>query len=236
MVSRFPLLARRLPWSLWCRLCAWDAGVLVDELGRRSSRPLCVVQIGANDGRSNDPISSTLRTRGWSGLLVEPLPSVFRQLVANYHGVDGVRFANVAVGPLDDKMKIYTVAPRDGDPEWVTQIASLDRDVVLRHRFALPDLDERIEPVDIDCLRIASLLERYDVAAIDVLHVDAEGLDDEILGQIDPSASWAPRYVLFEAKHMSVEQYDGITQHLRAHGYHFVDLWPDVFAYREAPR
>ena len=62
-----------------------------DKIGQRIDAALpwwkrqIVVQIGANDGEREDPVSRLLRNRRrWRGLLVEPLPRDFKQLVKNY--------------------------------------------------------------------------------------------------------------------------------------------------------
>lgn len=234
-IGRIRWLAERLPWTVWCRLCAVDAERVVGEIGRRSRRPLRFVQIGSNNGRVNDPLNATVRARGWTGLLVEPLPRLFEELMANYADVPGLQFENVAVGEAEGEATIYTVSPRPGDPEWVDQIASLDRDVVLGHAYALPDLDDRIVPVTVACVPISTLVGRHDLSEIDLLHMDAEGYDYEIIRRIPLDARWAPRYLIFESKHMGNALYRETAARLRRAGYRVIDLWPDALAYRTAP-
>ncbi len=225
-------LTAHVPWQIWCRLCAWNAESVVRELAKRSSGPLHFVQIGSNDGVANDPLFETVLAEGWTGLAVEPIPRLFEQLTANYRDAPGVRTANVAIGDEDGSTTIYEVRPEPGDPAWVTQIASLDREVVLRHAYALPDLENRIVPTEVESARLPSLLERWDVRSIDVLHIDAEGFDDEIIRQIDMGAPWAPRYLIYEKKHLLGPRYRAIEALLRAAGYRLVDVWPDELAYR----
>ena len=57
-------------------------------------------------------------------------------------------------------------------------------------------------PVEVDCLPLPDLVAKHDLDRIDLLHVDAEGLDDMIIGQIDFEAGWAPTFLLFEAIHL----------------------------------
>ena len=231
-LARRTWLTGRLPWRIWCRLCAWNAATVIHELARRSDRPLTFVQIGSNDGVLNDPLHDTIRARHWSGLLVEPIPRLFEELTANYRDVPGVRTANVAIGRTDGAATMYAVDRRPGDPDWVEQIASLDRDVVLRHTYAMPDLEGRIVPTEVETVRLPSLLTREGIASVDVMHIDAEGADDEVIRQIDMAAPWAPRYLLYEAKHLGVERYLSNRSRLRAAGYTVVSIWPDELAYR----
>jgi len=234
-LARRQWFAHRLPWSVWCRRCASDATTVVGELARRSNMPLTFVQIGSNDGVTNDPLHDTVRASRWSGLVVEPIPSLFDRLTANYLDLPDIQCVNVAIGDVDGNATIYTVDRQHGDPEWVDQIASFDREVLERHSYALPDLENRIVTTEVDCVRLPTLIQRCDVTVIDLFHVDAEGLDDRIVGQIEMDAAWAPRYLIYEKKHLGVDRYRALGALLARSGYRLVDIWPDELAYRAAP-
>jgi FkbM family methyltransferase len=216
-------------------LCAWSAGPVVAEIGRRSGQPLQFLQIGSNDGLANDPLQATVRAWHWSGVLVEPIPALFSRLVANYAGVSGLAFCNVAIGNETGTTTMYTVARQPGDPGWVEQLASLSRDVVSRHAYALPDLERRIVPVEVECLGLAELVARGDLHRVDLLHIDAEGFDDTIIRQIPMNAAWAPQYLLFETKHMDRDCSLDTRARLKRAGYRVIDMFPDALAYRSWP-
>jgi FkbM family methyltransferase len=235
-VARIDWLARRLPWRLWCFFCAVDADAVVREIGRRSARPLTVVQVGANDGVLNDPLHETVRAHRWTGVLVEPVPHLYEQLVANYQGVDGLRFAPVAIDERPGTRTMYMVRPQPGDPDWVEQIASFDKDVMRVHAYALPDIDSRVVEVEVRCVTFPMLVEEYGLRSIDVLHIDAEGFDDAIIRQIPADAAWAPTYVIFETKHLGPQRYGAVHRQLKSAGYRSVRVIPDEVAYRAAPR
>jgi FkbM family methyltransferase len=153
-------------------------------------------------------------------------------LIANYRDVPGVRTANVAIGTTNGTATIYAVDRRPGDPDWVEQIASFDRDVVLRHAYAIPDLEGRIVPTEVGSIRLPSLMTREGITSVDLLHVDAEGFDAEIIEQVDLDASWAPRYLVYETKHIGRDSYFANRARLRDAGYTVVRIWPDELAYR----
>jgi len=234
-LARATPVVQWLPWPVWCWLCASDGRAVMRELGRRSRRPLQFLQIGANDGVVNDPIYDTVHARSWTGVLVEPLPHVFDRLVANYADISTVRFANLAVGTEVGTLTMYQVRPQPGDPPWVGQITSMDREVVRKHAYALPDLDARIETVTVDAIPLRDLVDRYELDTLDVMLTDAEGFDADIIEQIPLDASWAPRYLLFEGKHIDRDRFVRLRRRLRQARYHFVWLGPDWLAYRRAP-
>ena len=235
-VARLDWVARHLPWSLWCLLCASDARSVARALGDRSPRPLVFVQVGSNDGVSNDPLHDVVLARQWRGVLVEPVPQLFGELVENYAGRPDLSFENAAVGDGQQKIQpMYVVEPRPGDPDWVNQLASFDVDVVLRHRRDLPGLDDRIHRVDVRTVTLPGLVARHRIDSVDLLHVDTEGFDLEVLRQIDTSAPWAPRFIIFEKKHLQPHDYRSCVGELRRAGYRRVNLWPDELLYRRRP-
>lgn len=235
-LSRVGGLDRYLPWPLWCLLCASDAGRVAREIARRSSGPLTFVQIGANDGVSNDPLHESVRSHRWRGVLVEPVPELFSRLVANYAGAPGLAFENVAIGTAEGRVQLHLADARPGDPPWVSQLASFDRALVLSHGVDVPGLAARVRSVDVDAVTLPTLVARHGLDAVDLLHVDAEGFDLEVLGQVDLDASWAPRFVIYEKRHLDPDAYRRNLAAFRRAGYRRVNLWPDELLYRPGRR
>jgi FkbM family methyltransferase len=244
---RYQLVRRRLAsvqllekhigsWWLWLHLCAWNAESVAQGIGRRSESGLTFVQIGANDGVLNDPIHDTVVRHRWRGLLVEPIPWIFDKLIENYRGVDGLEFENAAIAPIDGTMTMFYVERQPGDPDFFDQLFTFDEATIRSHHDAAEDFDSRVRQTDVRGLTLSSMLKQHHIGAVDVLHIDAEGFDLEILKQIDFAAPWAPRFILFEVKHLSQDSYRAARALLRHAGYRFFPIWHDAFAYRGAPQ
>jgi FkbM family methyltransferase len=184
--------------------------------------------------KANDPLHDVIRSYQWSGILVEPMPGLFEQLVGNYEGVSGLRFFQVAVGGGEGKMTMYSVDPRPEDPNWVMQLTSFDRDVVMSHSDELSKLASRIFTVEVESMTVASLIAETDLTNVDFVHIDAEGFDDQIIRDLPLSASWA-QFLIFEKKHLSRTRYSDLKRLLRQEGYKVVNLWPDDLGYRDPP-
>src|SRR5215475_11098250 len=98
LISSTPLVGpgiRRLrkAYHAWQHDAAWH----IRRALRGQANP-CVVQIGSNDGNTNDPLHKLLIDNpAWQALLIEPVPFLFEKLVANYPREDRFKFANVAV-------------------------------------------------------------------------------------------------------------------------------------------
>ena len=170
--------------------------------------PARLVQIGSNDGKTGDPLYPLFRKyASWRGLLVEPIPYIFAKLKANYPDTSRFDLANVAIGE-DGKMPFYYVdktAINDLPdlPYWYDQLGSFDRSHIVK------ELDGVLEPyvrsMEVESMNLMSLLDRYGVSKIDVLHIDAEGYDWKVLQQLDLSR-FRPTFILCEHHHLSLAE------------------------------
>ena len=165
------------------------------------------VQVGANDGVQRDPIREQILRRRWHGLMVEPVPYVFERLVRNYAAIDRVEPVNVAVADRDGTAELHHL-PESDDPElwhWYHALGSFRRDVVLRHRDLVPDVDERVVSTEVPCLTFDTLCARHGIRTLDVVQIDVEGYDYEVLRQVDLDRL-APLLVMYEHHHLSPEE------------------------------
>lgn len=195
------------------------------------------VEIGANDGEQHDHLRPYILERGWSGIMVEPVPYVFERLRRNYGGFERVQLANVAIADADGTVPFHhLVAPPDDLaaeklPSWYDAIGSLSRDAVLSHTGHFPDLESRLVTTEVPSLTYQSLLDRHGVERVDLLLIDAEGLDWHILESIDFCAR-PPRLVIYEHYHLSRSDRARADEHMRAHGYETLEEAFDTFCVR----
>lgn len=167
------------------------------------------VQIGSNDGKSNDPLHALLVANpSWVSLLVEPVPWLFERLKANYANQPNAKFENAAIagGPPGQKAFYYlSAAAKKALPElptWFDQIGSFDKTHIFKH------LGQEVEPYIINSvyptLPYKGLIQKHGIERVDVLHIDAEGYDWEILSQVDLELH-PPIVILFEHVHLTLE-------------------------------
>jgi len=201
----------------------------------RGIRSPVFVQIGSNDGNSNDPIFQMLHSNpAWSALLVEPIPELFERLKENYGNRPNTTFVNVAIanGTASELLFYYLKAAAKTElpelPPWYDQVGSFNRDHVLKH-FG-PEVEPFVVSSTFPTLSLSRLLESNGISTLDVLHIDAEGYDWEILSQLDLE-KYKPRVILFEHAHLLQSVLTEAKRKL-APTYRVYDLGNDLFCRR----
>lgn len=192
------------------------------------------VQVGANDGQGEDPLRRQLARRRWSGIMVEPVPYVFERLVHNVGDNPRVALENAAIADADTTRPIYFLAPAEPGadlPDYYDKLGSFDRDVLLKQRDVIPDIDARVRSLDVPCLTFESLCTKHRVERIDLVQIDTEGYDFEIIKLIDLDR-WRPKVVMFENFHMTPQVHAECVDHLRTHGYDALSDGMDTLALR----
>src|SRR5262245_9973616 len=81
------------------------------------------LQIGANDGHSDDPIAGIVRAHRLSALMVEPMPLQFELLRAFYRDQPQVACENCAIAHQDGVVTLYWVRPDQSLPNYVQRVA-----------------------------------------------------------------------------------------------------------------
>jgi FkbM family methyltransferase len=201
----------------------------------RTTPTASFVQVGSNDGVKFDPISLQVRTRRWTGVMVEPVPYLFERLTTNFGGSRRVRLENAAVAAHGGSQPFYFLAESPGSepdlPDWYDALGSFRKDVVLSHREHIPDIDARLREIEVPCLTFDELCRKHAVERIDLVHIDTEGYDFEVIKLVDLDR-WQPSVLLYEHKHLSQDDQAAARQLLDAQGFDLLADDTDTLAVR----
>ena len=196
---------------------------------------LFFVQIGANDGKTSDPVYQfvSLNHNKVRGIVVEPLGDFFKQLKNSYAKYPNVIPVNAAIHHSEREMTLYRVDPaRLKDlPQWAKGIASFNKN---HHELSgIPH--DAIVPEKVRCMTLSELLTDHQATEIDLLQIDTEGYDSEIIRNIDFQAV-KPKIIRFEhglsEGIMSHETFLDIIDLLHANDYELVIEYHDATAYQ----
>jgi FkbM family methyltransferase len=201
--------------------------VLQQYLSTQATKPY-FVQIGAFDGVSGDPLFPWVKQGKLAGCLIEPQADAFERLQANYAGVDGVAFKRAAIGPQAGNSTLFRIRPGSIGPEWLFQLASFDRSILLRHAPFVPGLEQMIITETVPTITVEQLLAELP-ARPNVLVIDTEGYDFELI-KLWNVPRRKPEIILYEHKHLTTADQAACRQHLIENGYRVHPLDQDTVA------
>ena len=198
---------------------------------KKNGKNVFCFQVGANDGRTNDPVHKYFRDYGWKGLLVEPQADVFNnELIKTYANNKNVILENVALGKEEGQLSFYRVAISKA--RWATGLSSFDKKSLEGHiengyiqrkakdeGVEIPtDLSKLIEEVKVPTMKIDGLLGKHHIESFNFLCIDTEGYDFEVIKLIDLKKTH-PEVILFESKNLSDKDFIEAKELLTSLGY-----------------
>ena len=200
----------------------------------KTNKDFFFLQIGANDGIKADPLYLYHKKYSWKGLLVEPVPYLFKKLTKNYNGDRGVAFENVAIAEKNGIKYFYRLKQSKDNylPLWYDEIGSFIKSNVLKYRNKIKDIEKYLIKEKVKCLTFSSLLKKHHVTKIDLLHIDTEGYDYKILKQIN-FAKLKPAMILYEDRHLTSLEKESAREILLRNGYRLIKLPGDCLAYKK---
>ena len=145
------------------------------------------VEIGTSDFDTFEHLAE----EGWKGIFVEPV----KKLLDNLERFDNCHYENSAILTYDGmtELKYFDVDWAEG---WYRGVGNTD---MSRNHFHNPDLKDKEVVEDVECMRLDTLIKKYNVEKIDYLKVDIEGREFMIM--MDYSWKIKPKQVKIEHTH-----------------------------------
>lgn len=196
------------------------------------------IEIGAHDGVYIDPIYRFVTKHGWRGILVEPVPYLFKKLMQNYTGYTGLTFENAAISNTDDEREFYYLQ-KVIDGKDLSGVGSFDKDSWLKKKrkrcrnaeekkWWIENVRPHFEKIYVPCLSYQSLLEKHSVKRLDLLQIDVEGYDFDIIKQIDFN-NVRPQIIHYEHSHLGLDT-EASWNFLQEHGYELTKVYDNTLA------
>jgi FkbM family methyltransferase len=220
-------------------------GSLSDFLSQYSkSKPgnFTVVQIGANDGITHDPIHKFIKRDDWKGVLLEPQPDVFHEFLTKIYAKNkGIHPLCAAIGEKDGSQPIYKVG--FSSMRWATGLASFSKEKIEQafkdgivasncKRFGIEipaDQSQWISHEEVQVIAPATLIQTYGLDHIDLLQIDAEGYDLEVIRIFDIPTT-RPQAIIFENVGLNAADYAACLQLLEEENYQLKKFGPNTLA------
>ncbi len=207
-----------------------------------------VIQIGANDGITHDPIHKFIKRDAWKGVLLEPQPYVYQRFLKKIYAKNkGIKTVCAAIGEKDGTQDIFKIG--FSDMRWATGLASFSREKVekafedgivaancSKFGIAIPkDKYGWISKEKVEVISPQTLIKRYGIRNIDLLQIDAEGYDLEVIRIFDLPRT-QPSAIVFENVGLTKTDYDSCLSLLHAHGYFTQEFGPNTLGLKKTER
>jgi len=130
-----------------------------------------------------------------------------------------VQLVNAAVDEQSGSRKFFHVpACIPGLPQWTEQLASFDRQHIVKHEDRAPGVSLHILESEVPTQSFQDMLVRCDLRRLDLLQIDAEGMDAQLLDWF-PFDRIRPALLYYETVHMPSGAHDRVTTRLQGLGY-----------------
>ncbi|WP_305989781.1 FkbM family methyltransferase [Roseibium sp. MMSF_3544] len=185
------------------------------------SRPIQLVQIGANDGE--DDLSASLQNKNWTCFLFEPQPELFLKLTEKYGALHPrVRLYDVAITHDPELSTLFRPANVDyhnhNRSKKASAIASMARD----HGHISKMDGNDIEKISVKTMSWSNVKKELDTNIPIVLSIDTEGMELDIIRTLD-FESHKILAIRYEERHLFPFEKAECKVFLREVGYRVVE-------------
>ncbi|WP_167321367.1 FkbM family methyltransferase [Syntrophobacter fumaroxidans] len=203
------------------------------HLARMAISDFVFVQIGANNGVDEDPLRKHILRWNLKGILVEPLPDIYEELIQNYKDQAQLHFENAAVAGHDGKISMWRHETHDTlRLKALSKTASLHREIAFKRLNTNPQFGDYLREIVVTSISLSSLFAKYGISRLSLLFIDAEGYDWKIVREA-LSIGIKPSIIYFE--HLNLEQGEKIESRTRLlqNGYQYTEDSKDTLAVRK---
>jgi FkbM family methyltransferase len=180
-----------------------------------------VIQVGSNDGVSNDPLYESILKHKRKSFLVEPIDYLADKLRLLHGGNSFVIVCEFAIHPNSNAVDFFHLS-KDAQKQmgdlwkpWFDQIGSFSRQHLIKHS---PTIEPFIQKTSITCKTLNQLIVDNNVSSVSILHIDAEGFDLEVLRSMDLDKV-KPHMIMLEHKHLNMYPLFSLIGDMRRRGY-----------------
>lgn len=150
------------------------------------------IELGANDGFTQSNTYYLEKIRGWSGILIEPVPHLYQQAVKKRPKSRVFHCACVAPDYAEDTITLF-----DANLMSIVKQSLGDEVAEEAHLTAASEFQQPQE-ITVPIRTLNSILEECHPEKIDFLSLDVEGYEVEVLRGLDLTR-FKPQYMLIES-------------------------------------
>lgn len=174
------------------------------------------IEAGANDGFTQSNTYYFEKIKGWTGILVEPIPEAYRKCIKERPNSVVFNCALVPEGYEDENVTmLYSGLMSLVKGAMKSETMDVEH---AKRGMEVQQAVEKIYEISVPARTLTSIIEEVNVKEVDLLSLDIEGYELEALKGLDLE-KYRPKYILVEARFRT-----DLEQYLSLYGYEVVDM------------
>jgi FkbM family methyltransferase len=182
-----------------------DAHIIGRVLSMTDNIPKFIIDVGASEGHYNSNSMPLILEMSWCGILLEPMPIQFKQLMTRYQDIDDIQCINAVLCDNDSIVDMF-IHPNDGDGTTAGN-----------HGSSLIKMARNKIVVKVPSISYESLNSLRNLRDVGILSIDTEGYDFDILRGLLPLG--LPAVIISEV--IEVGEEDKV-RFIESFGYHMI--------------
>lgn len=204
-----------------------------------------IVQVGANDGKTDDPVFSLVHNHATRALLIEPQPWLISELRANYDKYNGQLYIeNCAITSCPGHLDLYILqrkywaqyihnVGRHPSAIFSPDIGQLLSRIAPRLKMSDSQAREAIEKISVPAFSLEYVMKKHNFTNADIVQIDCEGWDFEVIKSL---GNIKPPVINFESFNLSQDTWNKFRAWASANSYGYIRGPQDTLALRSYPR
>ena len=227
----------------------FDLDRALSRLYQENKDEFVFVQVGANDGVTNDPIHDFVTRYKPRGVLVEPQTNAFNRLTETYRGskFSNLKLLNCAIAS-QESITLWRIKPaferiykqhykETANASGITSFSRAHVESfltkVMPNYFQDSSFDEAIESIQVPACNWEGLFRICGFKNVTFLQCDVEGYDAELLRMVlSGHEQWLPKAINFESKALCPDELAVLLGELVGNGYRVKRHGGDTFCVR----
>ncbi len=188
-----------------------------------------IIQVGSNDGVTDDYIKSIINKYNLKGILIEPSPDAFKKLKENYSDIRNINFINKALDKKNITKKFYQV-----DKKFLN---SYHKNINVLSSFSKAHLikwgikSNHIETINVECINWTKIFTDYNFEDVQIVCIDTEGYDHVLVENLISETKARP-VIVFEWVNIPNIELKKTFSILKKSNYEFMKFQKDIICYR----
>lgn len=188
-----------------------------------------IIQVGSNDGVTDDYVKSIINKYNLKAILIEPSPEAFKKLKKNYNNSSNISFINKALDKENIIKKFYQVDEKflNSYHKNIDVLSSFSKEHLVKWGVK----SSHIQTINVECTNWTKIFKDYNFEDVQIVCIDTEGYDHVLIENLISETEVRP-VIVFEWLNIPYIEFKKIFNILKKNNYKFMKFQKDIISYR----